>query len=224
MALWLGSSRCAHVRRVPRSVPPFHGRLAARRRRSAPGPFTQLVRGGASGSTDYASRRMGGSGEAQREAARILREMLDVDAPLPGALLEVARRELGSERVAHCVRLVRDSTLTRRCYALASVAALVVGSRSLGDSWWSRPRRRSAGPGRRDEGSAPDAMLAFGHRKAAPQQWPTALEDENLSRAPESARVRSRFSDLRNGQRELTLPAPFRTLLPSRTGAATHVD
>ena len=46
----------------------------------------------------------------------------------------------------------------------------------------------------------------------------------NLSRPPESAQVRSRFSDLRNGQRELTLPAPFGTLLPSRTGAATHVD
>jgi hypothetical protein len=36
--------------------------------------------------------------------------------------------------------------------------------------------------------------------------------------------VRRRFSDLRNGKRELTLPAPFGTLLPSRTGAATHVD
>jgi hypothetical protein len=46
----------------------------------------------------------------------------------------------------------------------------------------------------------------------------------NLSRPPKSAQVRRRFSELRNGQRELTLPAPFRTLLPSRTGAATHVD
>jgi NAD(P)-dependent dehydrogenase (short-subunit alcohol dehydrogenase family) len=46
----------------------------------------------------------------------------------------------------------------------------------------------------------------------------------NLSRPPEPSQVRSGFSDLRNGQRELTLPAPFGTLLPSRTGAATHVD
>jgi hypothetical protein len=59
---------------------------------------------------------------------------------------------------------------------------------------------------------------------------PSATANESavarkLSRPLESAQVRRRFSDLRNAQRELTLPAPFGTLLPSRTaGAATHVD
>ena len=144
MALWLASSRCAHVRRVPRSVPPFHGRLAARRRRSAPGPFTQLGRGGASrvhrlcfAPNGWLQGSPARSGAYPARAARRRRA--------PGALLEAARNELGPERVAHCVRLTRQrsarlgsSRVTRSVPLMRSTSCVGTAPGSCGGA---QPRR-----------------------------------------------------------------------------------
>lgn len=68
---------------------------------------------------------------ARAQVGRLL--AIDVE---PAALFELAFEELGAARAARCLKLVRRGRLTRRAPATAHVAALVVGTRTLGEAWW----------------------------------------------------------------------------------------
>lgn len=76
--------------------------------------------------------------EASREfACEEVERLLGLDEPDAGALLELAADVLG-ERAPRCLQLVRCAPLTQRGNATAHVAALVVGTRALGEAWWER--------------------------------------------------------------------------------------
>jgi hypothetical protein len=111
--------------------------------------------------------------KARREALKIVDQFLGIQPSVAG-LLEIAASTLGAARVGRCLERVRESRLTRRSYALASLAALVVATRKLGDSWWRRPRHPSDKPGYQQQ-PPPDELLATWRPTDQPQS-PTALE------------------------------------------------
>lgn len=78
--------------------------------------------------------------DARTEARRVVRNLLGEDRPTAGLLIGDARPVLGAERTARCLELAVEASLTRRSAELAAVAALLVGTRELGDSWWGRAR------------------------------------------------------------------------------------
>ncbi|MGW4665112.1 hypothetical protein [Streptosporangium sandarakinum] len=90
--------------------------------------------------------------DARTEARRLVTSLLGTERPQAGALLREAEAALGAGRVEHCVELARGAPLTRRSTELSAVAALLVGTRDLGEEWWRRPRG--------DKLPAPDEALA----------------------------------------------------------------
>lgn len=112
--------------------------------------------------------------KARREALQIVDQFLGIQPSVAG-LLKIAASTLGAARVGRCLERVRESRLTRRSDALASLAALVVATRKLGDSWWLRPRHRSDTPGYQQQEAPPDELLATWRPTDQPHS-PTALE------------------------------------------------
>ncbi|MEV8632455.1 hypothetical protein AB0395_12435 [Streptosporangium sp. NPDC051023] len=78
--------------------------------------------------------------DARTEARRLIRDLFGEERPDAVTLLGEARAVLGADRVAHCADLARGAPLTRRSTELAALAALLVGTRDLGEEWWSRAR------------------------------------------------------------------------------------
>jgi hypothetical protein len=78
--------------------------------------------------------------DARTEARRVVQNLLGEERPTAEALIRHARRELGAERTVRCLDLALGASLTRRSAELASLAALVAGTRDLGGQWWDRPR------------------------------------------------------------------------------------
>jgi len=107
--------------------------------------------------------------DSRRAALRIIRELLGLEGPDVFALLTAAESALGAARTKRCWELAGESP--RKDYALASLAALVVGTRRLGEAWWPKPRRSSVEIIPLGEGSPPDEALAW-----TCKEWPTPLE------------------------------------------------
>ncbi|WP_084957874.1 hypothetical protein [Thermoactinospora rubra] len=78
--------------------------------------------------------------DARIEARRVIRNLLGEEQPTAAMLLDDARAMIGEARTARCVELALGASLTRRSAELAAVAALVVGTRELGEEWWKRAR------------------------------------------------------------------------------------
>ncbi|MEU8382677.1 hypothetical protein [Streptosporangium sp. NPDC048865] len=78
--------------------------------------------------------------DARTEARRLIRELLGEERPDAALLLGEAKAALGADRVARSVELARGAPLTRRSTELAALAALLVGTRELGEEWWRRER------------------------------------------------------------------------------------
>lgn len=105
--------------------------------------------------------------DARTEARRIVSALLGDERPTAGALLSEARPVLGDERTGRCLDLALGASLTRRSAELSALAALVVGTRDLGQQWWKRARGGKL--------PAPDEVLATA---VAIEPWTdlTALE------------------------------------------------
>ncbi|MEV0592328.1 hypothetical protein [Nonomuraea cavernae] len=78
--------------------------------------------------------------DARTEARRVVRNLLGEERPTAEALIADARPVLGDERSERCLSLALGASLTRRSAELAAIAALLVGTRELGASWWQQPR------------------------------------------------------------------------------------
>jgi hypothetical protein len=113
--------------------------------------------------------------EALLEGRRLLKALLGLDEATVPALLGISEVVLGRERTARCTAAVRAHKLTRRAYGLACLAALVVGTKQLGEAWWQRPHHRSDRPGQWDDGPAPDAVLEGGFVVPSGAEMPLAL-------------------------------------------------
>jgi hypothetical protein len=106
--------------------------------------------------------------ESRAFAREEVRRLLGLDEPAPGALFELAADELGAARAAGCCEHVRRVALTQRATATAHVAALVVGTRTVGHEWW-----ESTGDGLLAAGGD-DALAALAHALAdacADERW-----------------------------------------------------
>ncbi|MEO3869179.1 hypothetical protein ABGB18_10155 [Nonomuraea sp. B12E4] len=105
--------------------------------------------------------------DARTEARRVVRNLLGEERPTSDALIGDARPVLGDERTDRSLGLALGASLTRRSAELAAFAALLVGTRELGEEWWSRPRGGKLPP--------PDEVL---HTAVAIEPWTdlTALE------------------------------------------------
>ncbi|MEU0483018.1 hypothetical protein ABZ260_28005 [Streptosporangium sp. NPDC006013] len=84
--------------------------------------------------------REGHAEDARTEARRLIRDLLGEERPDAALLLGEAGAALGADRVARSVELARGAPLTRRSTELAALAALLVGTRELGERWWRRER------------------------------------------------------------------------------------
>ncbi|GAA2673119.1 MULTISPECIES: hypothetical protein [Nonomuraea] len=78
--------------------------------------------------------------DARTEARRVINNLLGEQRPTAATLIADARATLGDERASQCLELALGASLTRRSAELSSIAALVVGVRELGDSWWENER------------------------------------------------------------------------------------
>ncbi|MFI7614782.1 hypothetical protein E1286_24635 [Nonomuraea terrae] len=78
--------------------------------------------------------------DARTEARRVVRDLLGEEQPTAGALVADVRPVLGAERTARALELALGAQLTRRSAELAAIAALLVGTRELGEEWWTRSR------------------------------------------------------------------------------------
>ncbi|MEV0583399.1 hypothetical protein [Nonomuraea sp. NPDC050310] len=78
--------------------------------------------------------------DARTEARRVIQNLLGEERPTSSTLIEQARPVIGQDRTARCVELALGASLTRRSAELASLAALLVGTRELGEEWWRRER------------------------------------------------------------------------------------
>ncbi|MEV4393961.1 hypothetical protein [Nonomuraea sp. NPDC049607] len=78
--------------------------------------------------------------DARTEARRIVRNLLGDERPTAETLVADVRPVLGDERTDRALGLALGASLTRRSAELAAIAALLVGTRELGDGWWTRPR------------------------------------------------------------------------------------
>ncbi|MFI9560118.1 hypothetical protein [Nonomuraea endophytica] len=105
--------------------------------------------------------------DARTEARRVVRNLLGEDRPTAELLIGDATPVLGHERTSRCLDLALGASLTRRSAELAAIAALLVGTRELGEAWWSQTRG--------DKLPAPDEVL---RTAVAIEPWTdlTALE------------------------------------------------
>ncbi|WP_345387166.1 hypothetical protein [Nonomuraea salmonea] len=78
--------------------------------------------------------------DARTEARRVVRNLLGEERPTAERLIGDVSPVLGAERTERTLELARGAQLTRRSAELAALAALLVGTRELGEQWWSRPR------------------------------------------------------------------------------------
>ncbi|MFI9835860.1 hypothetical protein ACIHFD_02420 [Nonomuraea sp. NPDC051941] len=78
--------------------------------------------------------------DARTEARRVVRNLLGDERPTAETLIVDVRPVLGDERTGRTLGLALGASLTRRSAELAAIAALLVGTRELGEEWWSRPR------------------------------------------------------------------------------------
>ncbi|MER5997278.1 hypothetical protein ABT120_01805 [Nonomuraea angiospora] len=78
--------------------------------------------------------------DARTEARRVVRNLLGDERPTAETLIVDVRPVLGDERTGRTLELALGASLTRRSAELAAIAALLVGTRELGEEWWSRPR------------------------------------------------------------------------------------
>ncbi|MEV4892324.1 hypothetical protein AB0K48_23345 [Nonomuraea sp. NPDC055795] len=78
--------------------------------------------------------------DARTEARRVVRNLLGEDRPTAELLIGDATPVLGHERTSRCLDLALGASLTRRSAELAAIAALLVGTRELGETWWSQTR------------------------------------------------------------------------------------
>jgi hypothetical protein len=99
--------------------------------------------------------------ETTRAAARAtVRDHLGIGPDLE-ALLDSARACLGIDRLDRCVELVRGMRLSQRYHGLSAMAALVSGTKELGEGWWVRPHEDPVGrPERTSARETPDQRLA----------------------------------------------------------------
>jgi hypothetical protein len=120
----------------------------------------------------------GSNVERSRAFARAeVQRLLGLDEPDAGALFELAADELGAQRAARCLRLVRRVPLTQRGDATAHVAALVVGTRELAEAWWERTGDALLAGA--DEGT----LAAVAHRLSdacADERWGAPIDDVDL--------------------------------------------
>jgi hypothetical protein len=81
-------------------------------------------------------------------------------ADLTDAVLhDLAMDALGAERASRLSQLVRRAPITRRADALASIAALIVGTRRLGVDWWTNEDEEIP-PGSFRRPGSPDRQLS----------------------------------------------------------------
>ncbi|MET9242093.1 hypothetical protein [Nonomuraea sp. NPDC003709] len=78
--------------------------------------------------------------DARTEARRVVRNLLGDERPTAETLIVDVRPVLGDERTGRTLELALGASLTRRSAELAAIAALLVGTRELGEEWWIRPR------------------------------------------------------------------------------------
>ncbi|MGW0197087.1 hypothetical protein [Nonomuraea sp. NPDC003201] len=78
--------------------------------------------------------------DARTEARRVVRNLLGDERPTAETLIVDVRPVLGDERTERTLELALGASLTRRSAELAAIAALLVGTRELGEEWWIRPR------------------------------------------------------------------------------------
>lgn len=78
--------------------------------------------------------------DARTEARRVVRNLLGEEHPTADRLIADARPVLGDARTDRCLALALGASLTRRSAELSAVAALLVGTRDLGQEWWGRTR------------------------------------------------------------------------------------
>ena len=115
--------------------------------------------------------------ESRAFAREEVRRLLGLDEPAPDALFELAADELGAQRAAGCSERVRRAPLTQRATATAHVAALIVGTRTVGDEWW-----ESTGDGLLAAGGD-DALAAAAHQIAdacADERWGVPIGEVDL--------------------------------------------
>jgi hypothetical protein len=78
--------------------------------------------------------------DARTEARRVVGDLLGDERPTAGKLIADVRPVLGEDRTARALGLALGASLTRRSAELAAIAALLVGTRELGEKWWTQPR------------------------------------------------------------------------------------
>ncbi|MGW3343241.1 hypothetical protein ACWDA3_08025 [Nonomuraea rubra] len=78
--------------------------------------------------------------DARTEARRVVRNLLGEERPTAEMLIGDVRPVLGDERTDRTLELALGAQLTRRSAELAAIAALLVGTRELGEGWWAKPR------------------------------------------------------------------------------------
>ncbi|MCF6471726.1 hypothetical protein FAF44_25495 [Nonomuraea sp. MG754425] len=78
--------------------------------------------------------------DARTEARRVVRNLLGEERPTAETLIAGVRPVLGDDRTARALELALGAQLTRRSAELAAIAALLVGTRELGEVWWAKPR------------------------------------------------------------------------------------
>jgi hypothetical protein len=78
--------------------------------------------------------------DARTEARKVVRNLLGEERPTAATLVADVRPVLGDDRTARALELALGASLTRRSAELAAIAALLVGTRELGEQWWARPR------------------------------------------------------------------------------------
>jgi hypothetical protein len=114
--------------------------------------------------------------ESRAFARQELQRLLDVDEPVVDELFELADDALGRRRSAACLARVRRAPLTQRAVATAHVAALIVGTRALGDEWWVRTGDDLLGAGG-------DVLATLGARIAdacADERWGAPIGEVDL--------------------------------------------
>jgi hypothetical protein len=121
--------------------------------------------------------------DAKAEGARLVRDLLGIDRPSAEALSTVVADVLGRTRAERCAQLVRAGRLSRRRYEFANLAALVVGTKDLGDDWWATSRHRADDFGDPEMRPTPDTVLRSG---PGPGEWQHGTVLDVLARWTES--------------------------------------
>jgi hypothetical protein len=104
------------------------------------------------------------------DATAEVRRLLGIE-PTVDALLSVAYGELGENRAGRLLELARLAPITRRDWATAAIAQLVLGTRDLGLDWWTSPHEDLIKAGQWESRGTPDGLLEAGHASWATIEW-----------------------------------------------------